>query len=297
LEAALEAGKDLQRFPTNKTPNFQVYNSSSDTLTLRLDQKRVIIPANSSLYEYIANGKHRVQYNGANFTFDLGEKERVLINPFRDSIIMEELLYVIQRNGFGGSAKPEEYTTPFTTVMLADEPYIGPYKMILNERVVKGWDFGLGERSVSRIDKASDLFRTESLGRRSVSYFKINTVKEIRDHNVPLNRNDNWITVALEKKVNNLHEGYKISAEQGNWLVVTTPDGLKISVGKVMISGPEDLELSELNYYDKLKHGKITVQIATLHNCTILRENKRSKRNVGVVFSDNSHQPHILTLK
>jgi hypothetical protein len=297
LEAELEAGKDLQQFTASKTPNFQVYNSSSDTLTIRLDKKRVIIPANSSLYEYIPNGKHGIQYNDVNFTFDLAAKERVLINPFRDSIIMEEVLYQRQRNGFAGSAKPEDFTTPFSTVTLGREHYRGPYKMIVKQRLVKGWDFGLGEISVRTIEKESDLYRTGDFSSGHISYFKISTVKEIRDRNVPLNRNDNFINIVLEQKVNKLKEGYGISSKQGNWLVVTTPDGREISVGKASVNGPDDLELHEVNYYDKSKHGNITAQIAAINNCTIVKENKRSKINVGIVLSDNSHQPHVIIVK
>jgi hypothetical protein len=210
---------------------------------------------------------------------------------------MEEVLYQIERNGFAGSTKPEDFTTPFSTITLGGEHYFGPYKLIVKQRLVKGWDFGLGEISVRIIDKSSDLYRTADFTQNHVSYFKINTVKEIRDHNVSLNRNDKLINLVLEQKVIKVSEGYKISASQGNWLVVTTPDGREISVGKAIVNGPDDLELREVNYYDKSKHGNITAQIAGINNCTIVKDNKRSKINLGIVFSDNSHQPHIMILK
>jgi hypothetical protein len=293
LELTLEGHKDMQHFPEGKSPNFQVYNSSSDELTVRLDEKRIVIPATSSVYEYIEKGKHVIEYDGSNFSFDLAEKERVLINPRRDSIIMEEILYKQGQRTFENRAHPEDYSTPVVMLTLGEGLYAGPYKIIVKERIIKGWDFGLGEMNLRQIDRESELYRTNNSSNGYISYFKINTVKEIKTANVPLNRDDTWINSVLERNIRDLKAGYKVSSMQGNWLVVTLPDGKEISVGKASAIDLNDLELRDVNSYDKGEHGTITAQVAVINNCTILVGNKRNKVKVAIVLSDKSHQPHI----
>src|SRR5688572_1961510 len=96
----------------DKIPNVQIYNSSTDSLTLQLNNTNIEIPASSTVYKYMENGTHEVICNDVKFTFDLAEKERVLINPFQDSVIMEEVLYVWTLTTFsvGHDVKNEDYT-------------------------------------------------------------------------------------------------------------------------------------------------------------------------------------------
>src|SRR5690606_11765974 len=126
-----------------KIPNVQIYNSSTDSLTLQLNNTNIEIPASSTVYKYMENGTHEVICNDVKFTFDLAEKERVLINPFQDSVIMEEVLYVWTLTTFsvGHDVKNEDYTTPLVMLGLRGDTYMGPYKLMVGQRVIKGWDF------------------------------------------------------------------------------------------------------------------------------------------------------------
>ena len=100
----------------------------------------------------------------------------------------------------------------------------------------------------------------------------------------------------MEENVHDLKTGYKVESKQGNWLVVTSPAGVEISVAKASVRDVSDLELSDVNYYNQNVHGKITDQIAVI-TCMIVKDSKRSKVKAAIVISDNSHQPHVRIIK
>lgn len=291
LEDMLRDATDQESIP-GEIPNFQLYNSSGSKLTLTLDDKEMNVAPQARIARRLETGNHKVETNNATIDFHLGEKEKVLINPLLDSIIMEEVLYTLTNGLYIDDAKPKHYKTPIQIITLGDEQYAGPYKLLVNEKVIKGWDFALNEESPRTIKPESPLFK----GFNTSSYFKISTTSELKKHAASLNHNNKWIATNMQGNISELTPGYTLTVEQ-DYLVVELPNSTKISVAKVSINKLDKLELREINFYNKTEHGKITTQVAILSDCFIKEGKSLSKKKVAIVMSDNTHQPHIRILK
>jgi hypothetical protein len=168
---------------------------------------------------------------------------------------------------------------------------------VINAILIKDWHFAVNERPPHEIGTKSPLYRN-GFFENNLSYFKISTPAEIREFSTSLNRTNEWVTLVLKNHVRNFVNGYELSVEQGNFVVVKFPNGTKISVARGSVNASDKLELREVNFYKKEEHGKITSQIGMFANCSIEKDGKLLKnKKLAIVLSDKSHQPHILMLQ
>jgi hypothetical protein len=296
LEKSLHGISNVEVGADNEAANVQILNSSNNNVTVRLDGKTIEVPPASAIYEYKPYGTHRAAVGDTVFTFDLNENEKVLINPCKDTIILEEILYSAHRDLYV-SSKPEDYTIPLRIISIGNRKYLGAYKIMLNAIFIKDWHFAVNQRPPHEIGTKSPLYRN-GLFENNLSYFKISTPAEIREFASSLNRTNEWIALVLKTHVRNFVNGYELSVEQGNFVVVKFPNGIKISVAKGSVNVEDKLELREVNFYKKEEHGKITNQIGVFANCVVEKDGKLLKnKKLGIVLSDKSHQPHILILQ
>jgi len=239
-----------------------VYNPSEDQIKIKIDNDEITLPPMNTFPIQLIYGTHFFEFGELKDSFQLDTSTNIVINPLRDTLILEEILYVPndkKENEF----TDKDYNIEFSMLIIDNLKYYGPFELT-NDLILSDWAYGpwhpvnLQLTEFSYIKPVLDtIFFVK----------KLYNIKEFIENYTSINHTEEYIEEILPRFLKILSNEIIVDI-RGDALYAGTA-GNVIELADIHVTPDEKLYLTLWEKFDKSIHGEMEEIKFIINDCTV----------------------------
>lgn len=271
---------------TNKTLNLKnsriiyIYNPLKDELKVKIDHNEVKLPPTASSPIQLNHGPHLFEFGEIKDSFHINENSNLVINPLRDTLILEEIIY-IPGNQEEQELYEKDYTIKFNMFNINNLQYYGPFEL-KNDLYFNDWAYGPGHPVNLQLTEFSSVKPNLDT---TFSVKKIYTVSEFIENQTSINHTEEYIAEFLPQYLTILSNDINIEVIEDALFAGTEKNNFELA--DIHVTAEKKLHLTIWEKFNPSIHGEKKEVKFIINDCTVEIDDKimHSKEVHGISVS------------